>query len=170
MVAARHLKHFGLEVTVCYPKRGKNKLYASLVKQCTSLGIPIIDTLDFKKPYDIVVDAIFGFGFSGEVREPFADILNRLRNSKIPIVSIDIPSGWDVEKGNLDDRIEPETLISLSAPKLCAFKFKGNHFLGGRFIPGFLYSLYLTYTSRKLAEEYKLDLPEFLGTDQCVRL
>ena len=42
------------------------------------------------------------------------------------------PLGWDVEKGN-DEGIQPDLLISLTAPKLCAKHFKGKrHFLGGR--------------------------------------
>ena len=54
--------------------------------------------------YDIVVDAMFGFSFSGEIREPFKTIIYDLkeikekRTSNIPlIVSVDTPSGWDVE-------------------------------------------------------------------------
>jgi NAD(P)H-hydrate epimerase len=33
-----------------------------------------------------------------------------------PIFSIDIPSGWDVEKGNTLGYKEPEYLISLTLP------------------------------------------------------
>jgi len=34
-----------------------------------------------------------------------------LKDTKVPIASIDIPSGWDVEKGNVDGKgIEPELL------------------------------------------------------------
>ena len=60
--------------------------------------------------------------------------------SRIPIASIDVPSGWDVEAGPspLDPSlvIRPELLISLTAPKHCARKFDGKfHALGGRFMP-----------------------------------
>jgi NAD(P)H-hydrate epimerase len=58
-------------------------------------------------------------------------------NSKI--VSVDIPSGWDVEKGNLGNTFNPNMLISLTLPKLCAKNYKGIHYLGGRFVPDFLY-------------------------------
>lgn len=43
--------------------------------------------------YDLVVDAIFGFSFKGEVREPFRSILSILDGLTVPIASIDIPSG-----------------------------------------------------------------------------
>ena len=43
--------------------------------------------------YNLVVDAIFGFSFSGAVREPFGAILEVLKDSTVPVASIDIPSG-----------------------------------------------------------------------------
>lgn len=43
--------------------------------------------------YELVVDAIFGFSFKGEVREPFRSILSVLNGLTVPIASIDIPSG-----------------------------------------------------------------------------
>lgn len=72
--------------------------------------------------------------------------------------SIDIPSGWNVENGPLDDSaLNPTLLISLTAPKLCAKYFTGQyHYLGGRFVPPALH------------EKYQLDLPEYPGTETCV--
>ena len=43
--------------------------------------------------YDLVVDAIFGFSFKGDVREPFRSVLSVLNGLTVPIASIDIPSG-----------------------------------------------------------------------------
>lgn len=43
--------------------------------------------------YELVVDAIFGFSFKGDVREPFRSILGVLSGLTVPIASIDIPSG-----------------------------------------------------------------------------
>jgi NAD(P)H-hydrate epimerase len=62
--------------------------------------------------------------------------------SRLPIISVDIPSGWDVEKGDIySTGYMPETLISLTAPKLCAHYFKGSyHYVGGRFLPNFITS------------------------------
>ena len=48
----------------------------------------------------------------------------------VKVVSIDIPSGWDVENGPPKDCavISPDTLISLTAPKFCAKYFQGNDY------------------------------------------
>jgi NAD(P)H-hydrate epimerase len=113
--------------------------------QCKSLEIPILHEIEMNgekllSSYDLVLDGIFGFSFKpqGGIREPFNSILKLLRenDSKIPIASIDIPSGWDVEQGDTENfGIRPQTLISLTAPKICTKYFNGHHYLGGRFIP-----------------------------------
>jgi NAD(P)H-hydrate epimerase len=64
-------------------------------------------------------------------------------------VSVDIPSGWNVEAGRqplftaagADDEskpvktIDPAVLISLTAPKEGVREYAGRHWLGGRFVP-----------------------------------
>lgn len=105
----------------------------------------------------MILDAIFGFSFHPPVRAPFDDVLPLLASSGLPIVSVDIPSGWDVEKGPIEltrkggdgkgeekigkegfKWLEPDVLISLTAPKEGVKAFEGRHFLGGRFIPWYV--------------------------------
>ena len=84
---------------------------------------------------DVILDAIFGFSFQPPVRAPFDQALPLITKSGLPIVSVDIPSGWDVEKGNAAGvGLNPDVLISLTAPKEGSRQFKGRHFLGGRFV------------------------------------
>ena len=85
---------------------------------------------------DVILDAIFGFSFKPPVRAPFDAVLPLLKASKKRIVSVDIPGGWDVEAGNASGvGLDPDVLISLTAPKEGVRAFKGRHFLGGRFVP-----------------------------------
>ena len=106
LVAARHLFHFGYEVEVCYPKRTDRPIYNGLVTQLSTLGIPFVDaeTLRGGDPLvttrEVVVDALFGFSFTGAPRAPFDALLELLnpRNSPPPIVAVDIPSGWSVDE------------------------------------------------------------------------
>ncbi|KAK4571860.1 hypothetical protein RGQ29_030316 [Quercus rubra] len=173
LVAARHLYHFGYKPSVCYPKRTPKPLYSGLVTQLESLSVPFLSVedlpLDLSKDFDILVDAMFGFSFHGTPRPPFDDLIQRLvslrdhdqTHQKSPvIVSIDIPSGWHVEEGDIGgEGIKPDMLVSLTAPKLCAKKFCGpQHFLGGRFVPP------------SIADKYKLRLPPYPGTSMCVRI
>lgn len=88
------------------------------------------------KSTDVILDAIFGFSFKGPIRAPFDSALPMISKSGLPIVSVDIPSGWDVEKGNeAGVGLNPDVLISLTAPKEGVRMFRGQHLLGGRFVP-----------------------------------
>ena len=119
---------------------------------------------------DVILDAIFGFSFKPPVRAPFDEVLPLLTQSKLPIVSVDIPSGWDVEGGRPSDplpgasdsskvdALDPDVLISLTAPKEGVREYRGRHFLGGRFVP------------KSLDEKFRLNLPEYPGTDLIVEL
>ncbi|PVV05100.1 hypothetical protein BB560_000379 [Smittium megazygosporum] len=159
LVTARHLVHFGYKPKLYYPKQPNKPLYQSLLKQCSTLEIPVIQNFDHGlEGIDLVVDAMLGFGFKPPIREPFGSVLKTLAKSGKPIVSVDVPSGWSVDDGPMDEHcVAPDMLVSLSAPKPCAGFFKGRfHYLGGRFIPRFL------------AEEYGLEIPEYPGSDQCV--
>jgi len=112
----------------------------------TMMGIELLDAVpaDADQRFDVIVDAIFGFSFSGEVRAPFDAVLASLRTSALPICSVDIPSGWDVERGPVggSDALQPETLVSLTAPKLGSAAFGGYHYLGGRFVPEPIFAKY----------------------------
>ena len=42
---------------------------------------------------DLIIDAIFGTGFHGEIREPLASIIKKINSSGKPVLSVDVPSG-----------------------------------------------------------------------------
>ena len=173
LVAARHLHHFGYVPIVVYPKRPRSPLFANLVAQQEQLGIELRTELPpaeaLATDFALLVDAIFGFSFKrGEgIRAPFDVMLPALAvaGRHTQLLSIDIPSGWDVEAGPPDTEeggtsqsLMPQALISLTAPKLCSRHFNGRHFLGGRFVPPFI------------VERYNLTLPPYPGTEQVVEL
>ena len=144
LVASRYLKEFGNEVDILYPKKNtKNALYTRLITQCENYEIKISEKIydnkeDYEKifkNYDIIVDALFGFSFKGEIRQPFKIIIEAMKKFENKIISVDIPSGFDIDKGNIFDTFIPKGLVSLTLPKLCSKDFKGEHFLGGRFVP-----------------------------------
>ena len=83
----------------------------------------------------MLVDSLLGFSFVPPLREPFTQAIHAYKTTKTPILSVDIPSGWDVEQGNTLDLFTPQYLISLTLPKLGVANYKGRHFLGGRFVP-----------------------------------
>ncbi|WWD22100.1 NAD(P)H-hydrate epimerase [Kwoniella shandongensis] len=176
LVAARHLHMFRYKPTIYLPKPGSKDIYQRLLKQCENLNIPVLkDVEEFKKGLgesDVILDAVFGFSFQPPLRAPFHTVLSAITSTSLPIVSVDIPSGWSVtdgpqplytepdENGNTDSvkTFEPEVLVSLTAPKEGVRGFKGRHWLGGRFVPD------------ELADKFELNLPEYEGVDQVVEL
>jgi len=164
LVSARHLSQFGYDVTLYYPKQTSHPLYLRLIGQCSQMEIKISDKLSdsLQKEFDVIVDAIFGYSFTGDIRSPFDSIIAKLCEVQktIPIVSVDIPSGWNVENGpSSSPYLESDMLVSLTAPKQCAVYFSGRfHVLGGRFVP--------PYTFKK----YNLNLPPYKGSSQFVEL
>ncbi|XP_030631590.1 yjeF N-terminal domain-containing protein 3-like [Chanos chanos] len=163
LACARNLRVFEYIPTVFYPKRSPNSLHQDFTVQCEKMDIPFLSYLPtevqlINDAYNLVVDAVLGPETElAAVREPFTSILTTLRGVKIPIVSLDIPSGWDVDEASVDG-INPAVLISLMAPKKCACGFLGTHFLAGRFLP---------YDIQK---KYELNSPRFPGTDCVVKL
>jgi uncharacterized protein involved in tolerance to divalent cations len=155
-------------VTVLYPKHSSKPLFEALVRQCKGLNIPVVDSVEAAgglSVFDCAVDAIFGFSFHGAPRPPFDDILAQLTTGPLPVLSVDVPSGWDVAHGDpskgdpsKDKGLQPTALVSLTAPKLCAQYFTGRHFVGGRFVPPFI------------AEKYNLKLPAYQGVAQVAEL
>lgn len=178
LVCARHLKMFGYSPIVLCPKPGRSQLYQNLIKQCQSFqvvveqGAGLTDKLEtLMAGCDLQIDAIFGFSFKPPNRnETIARLLQEMHTNSVrmPIVSIDIPSGWHVEMGcskltdwqhDLDESLkipalQPDCLVSLTAPKLCAKDFTGrHHYLGGRFVPD------------SIEQKYQLNLPAYPGTE-----
>ena len=48
---------------------------------------------------DLIVDALFGTGFTGTARQPFVDIIDWMNRQQIPIIAVDIPSGVNGSSG-----------------------------------------------------------------------
>ncbi|KAJ8732251.1 hypothetical protein PYW08_014981 [Mythimna loreyi] len=166
LVAARHMTLFGYKVSVYYPKRTPKPLYENLLSQCLAFGVDVVEKLppskNLSNEYQVLVDALFGFSFKPPVRKELAPAMDALIETTLPVCSVDIPSGWDVENGpGTGKALKPSLLISLSAPKLCAqdkYIEGAKHFLGGRFLPPGIVS------------KYFLRLPCYPGDDQVVQL
>lgn len=67
---------------------------------------------------DVVIDAIFGTGGHGRIKEPFRSAIEAINRSKKRILSVDVPSGMDPDTGEAEDiHIKPEMTICLHAAK-----------------------------------------------------
>ncbi|MBQ2606186.1 MAG: bifunctional ADP-dependent NAD(P)H-hydrate dehydratase/NAD(P)H-hydrate epimerase, partial [Clostridiales bacterium] len=68
---------------------------------------------------DVMVDAIYGIGLKGSLREPSRSVLARIRSMNYPhVVAVDIPSGIDSDTGaNTGAVIPAEVTITFGRNK-----------------------------------------------------
>ena len=109
MVMARHLLSAGLNVEVFGPqvatKHGARSLYERQKQRLLNQGVSL-HSLNDKEAVQkavphakVVVDALFGVGLSRDIKEPYAGLINGINSSPQFVVSLDTPSGLDVNTG-----------------------------------------------------------------------
>ncbi|KAH0786651.1 NAD(P)H-hydrate epimerase [Histomonas meleagridis] len=70
------------------------------------------------KDCDLIVDALLGTGFQGEMRKPIASLIKSIPHD-VPIVSVDIPSGLNGTTGKADKNcIVANQTITFARPKI----------------------------------------------------
>ncbi|MBN1666359.1 MAG: hypothetical protein JW862_04705, partial [Anaerolineales bacterium] len=80
------------------------------------MGLPDSNP-DFEKA-DLIVDAIIGYGMTGNPRPPVADWIVRANASGKPILSLDAPSGLDTTTGIPSSTcIRADATLTLALPK-----------------------------------------------------
>lgn len=81
---------------------------------------------------DLIIDALLGTGFSGEVREPAASLIHAMNETpKRAIVAIDIPSGLDCDSGQPSNAtVQAQMTITFVAQKSGFAKPVASEFLG----------------------------------------
>lgn len=110
-VIARHLHNAGWSVRVLLagkPQRMTADLRTNF-KITSAMGLQVLTATDAASQQkavsgiaedDVVVDALLGTGFTGEVRSPIAELITALNAAaRRPTVAVDVPSGMDCDTG-----------------------------------------------------------------------
>ena len=93
----------------------------------------IADPAPFAIPDEcqLIVDAIFGTGFSGPVKSPYAEIIRAINAHRAPIVAVDAPSGLDGATGQVADPcVRADITVTFGLPKYGQVIFPGKSFVG----------------------------------------
>lgn len=81
--------------------------------------------------YAVVVDALFGIGFSGPMRQPFPSWIEAMNTSGATIVAADMPSGVDTDGGGADEHaVRAHITVTFSAPKVGLLVYPGAAYAG----------------------------------------
>jgi hydroxyethylthiazole kinase-like uncharacterized protein yjeF len=101
LVVARllHARGKRVEIRLLADERRVTGDAAENLRRARELGLPFVEQ---PGPAELVVDALFGTGFSGEPRPEAAEAIALIDGSGAPVVSVDVPSGVDASTGRVD--------------------------------------------------------------------
>lgn len=145
-VVARHLFNRGARIVVvligeAFELKGDAKVNFESIRKIASKfktdGKLQIKELKSKRSLkllpkaDIIVDAIFGTGFSGEVREPYKSIIDWINKTKCKKVSIDIPSGVNADNGEVSNvAVKADLTVTMALRKIGLITGEGRSYAG----------------------------------------
>ena len=104
--AARHLKSKPKIIYFRYPKSEDSKANFEKAKNYWPIQVSEGNMQALKTALDeadVVIDAIFGTGVTGRIREPYREAIALINKSKKKVLSVDIPSGMDPDTGETHD-------------------------------------------------------------------
>ena len=120
MVAARHLHNHGAEVTIFMAAASEE--FEGLAKRqldvVTKMGVETRAHQDKFPGFDLIVDALLGYGAKGNPREPLAGMIRGANSSGVRVLAVDLPSGLDATSGEpYDPCILAAATVTMGLPK-----------------------------------------------------
>jgi ADP-dependent NAD(P)H-hydrate dehydratase / NAD(P)H-hydrate epimerase len=80
--------------------------------------LPALETALAQKPA-LIIDGLFGIGLNRALSDGWRKLIQRVNDSKIPVLSIDVPSGLNADTGeNFGAAIEAAITLTVGAPKI----------------------------------------------------
>lgn len=132
-VAARALTGSGRDVTVYTPAAPDELegLAGEAAGEAVSAGVAF-EVTDGPMAFDalrgnaVVIDALFGIGFSGPVRPPYVTWIEAINASGARVVAADLPSGVETDTGRVGElAVEADVTVTFSAPKVGLLLYPG---------------------------------------------
>ncbi|CAH0995562.1 Bifunctional NAD(P)H-hydrate repair enzyme Nnr [Emticicia aquatica] len=131
-----HPLGYDLEVFVVkFSKKISENFDQNLYRLEKQIPVKIIDNesfiVNFEKK-DVIIDALLGSGLSRSLEGLLKSVVEKLNESEVPIISVDIPSGLFANKSNnLSDTIIKAThTVSFQIPKLAFMLPQNAEFVG----------------------------------------
>lgn len=110
----------------------------------------------------VVVDALIGYGLSGEVRSPAREYVEATNDAPGPVVSLDVPSGLDATTGEaLGNAVRPDRTVTLALPKTGLDAAPGALYLADIGIPE------TVYDRLDIAYESPFGTQDWIALERC---
>lgn len=96
LVTARHLHNRGIAVAVTLPSRHLAPVTAHQLDIVERVGVEVRDE---PPAADLIIDALIGYGLSGNPGGRFAELIDWANTTSAPVLALDTPSGLDLTAG-----------------------------------------------------------------------
>lgn len=129
----RHAANRGANVTIAAvfdPHRLKAdaKTNFDIITRMGLLVLPWQEAAEH--PCDIVVDALLGTGFSGELREPMPQVFHAINTAQAFVAAVDIPSGCSADDGAAAEAVHADLTVTFGLAKVGHFLYPAKEFCG----------------------------------------
>lgn len=118
LVCARHLANWGASVSVVLD-RAQDEITgvpAHQMRILRRMEVPFLE--EAPGSTSLVVDALIGYGLSGDPKGPSAELIDRANGIDAPTFSLDAPSGLNVTTGSpADPCVRATATLTLALPK-----------------------------------------------------
>jgi len=165
LVTARILHNQGRDVEVFLAAkpgdlRGDAKINYNAAKKFGVRILPVQRFLTYPLPLTpyscLIIDALLGTGLKKDTRRPVSEVIKKMNELSLPVISIDIPSGISSDTGQImGSAVRARATVTFGLPKRGHYLYPGAEYSGDLYIEdiGFPYEL----TS---SEKIKVNLPQ----------
>jgi ADP-dependent NAD(P)H-hydrate dehydratase / NAD(P)H-hydrate epimerase len=139
-VIARHLAQAGWQVTTLVlstreeiggdARANLDLLIDDALRFCSGSGA-LANHLSIFSSADLIIDALLGTGLKSEVRGIYAEAVELINGTEVPVVSVDIPSGIDAGTGRiLGCAVRADLTVTFGLAKLGQVLYPGAAYCG----------------------------------------
>ena len=112
---------------------------------------------------DLIIDAVCGTGFKGELDEDLCNIFECINSSKAKVISIDLPSGVHADSGkSAEGAVRADATVTFTTKKPCHVIYPGLEHCGKVFVA----DIGIDLSSVPISESV-IDIPDFQSVRLC---
>ncbi|MCK4969387.1 MAG: NAD(P)H-hydrate epimerase, partial [Thermoplasmata archaeon] len=117
LVAARYLHNKGVDTEVVLSSQDLPEVPMRRLSTLRALNLPIASSMHHSD--GIIVDALLGYSQQGTPRGKVADLVEVGERSGLPVISLDVPTGFDLETGEYHSiSFRDPVTLTLGLPKV----------------------------------------------------
>jgi NAD(P)H-hydrate epimerase len=132
LVAARHLHNWGakVELQLAFDVERLKEIPAHQWQVLSEMGLPSNEAPELEQA-DLIIDALIGYGLSGDPRPPVAGWIDKANDAGPPILALDAPSGLDTTSGIPGKPcIQAAATLTLALPKTGLMTSQAKPYVG----------------------------------------